>query len=146
MEERKLEVRGPITRKELREFIMREDIDDMNKFLVINGGTGLRKTNGILIDAKDIIKEKTGQPVNMLLVQSRTMTVEQIEERYNEQIETFGGITVKQRIAFMNMIKSGEIENYNWVVIDECHGLFSEASFAEDTTIIGEWIRSGRTY
>lgn len=145
MTERKLEVRGPITKEELREFIMREDIDDINKFLVINGGTGLRKTNSILINAKDIIKEKTNESVNMLLVQSRTITVEQIEERYNEQIETFGGITVKQRIAFMNMIENGEIENYNWVVIDECHGLFSEASFAEDASYIANWIRCGRT-
>lgn len=43
------------------------------------------------------------------------------------------------------MIKKGSVD-YDWVVIDECHGIFSEASFAEDTTIIGEWIRSGRTH
>ena len=43
------------------------------------------------------------------------------------------------------MISRGNVD-YDWVVIDECHGLFSEASFAEDTTIIGEWIRSGRTH
>jgi len=41
------------------------------------------------------------------------------------------------------MIKKGNID-YDWVVIDECHGLFSEASFAEDTTVIGEWIKYRR--
>jgi len=41
------------------------------------------------------------------------------------------------------MIKRGSID-YDWVVIDECHGLFSEASFAEDTTIIGDWIKNRR--
>jgi len=146
MKERNLKLRGPIEKEELREFILREDIEDLNKFLVINGGTGLRKTNSIIVDAKEIIKEKTGQPVNMLLVESRTMTVNQAEERYKDQIETFGGIVIKQRISFMNMIKNGEVEKYNWVVIDECHGLFSEASFAEDASYIANWIRCGRTH
>jgi len=41
------------------------------------------------------------------------------------------------------MIKKGKVD-YDWVVIDECHGLFSEASFAEDTTIIGDWIKYRR--
>lgn len=34
--------------------------------------------------------------------------------------------------------------NFDWIVIDECHGLFSEASFAEDAEYIASWIRSGR--
>ena len=41
------------------------------------------------------------------------------------------------------MIKKGKVD-YDWVVIDECHGLFSEASFAEDTTVIGDWIKNRR--
>jgi hypothetical protein len=41
------------------------------------------------------------------------------------------------------MIKKGKVD-YDWVVIDECHGLFSEASFAEDTTVIGEWSKYRR--
>jgi len=56
----------------------------------------------------------------------------------------YGEADVCQRMGFANMIKKNNVD-YDWVVIDECHGLFSEASFAEDTTIIGEWIRSGRT-
>lgn len=146
MESRSLVLRTPITREELREFIMREDTDDINKFLVINGGTGLRKTNSIMVDAKDILEEKYHKKIHMILVESRTMTVEQVKERYHEQIETFGGIIPKQRIAFMNMIKNGEVEQYDWVIIDECHGLFSEASFAEDASYIANWIRCGRTH
>jgi len=52
---------------------------------------------------------------------------------------------VCQRMGFANMIKKHDID-YDWVVIDECHGLFSEASFAEDTTIIGDWIKNHRTH
>lgn len=73
----------------------------------------------------------------MLVVESRSITVEQLRHKYSET-------DVCQRMGFANMIKKG-IVDYDWVVIDECHGIFSEASFAEDTTIIGEWIRSGRT-
>ena len=46
-------------------------------------------------------------------------------------------------MGFANMIRKRAV-NYDWVVIDECHGLFSEASFAEDTTIIGDWIKHNR--
>jgi hypothetical protein len=41
------------------------------------------------------------------------------------------------------MIEHNNI-NYDWIVIDECHGLFSEASFAEDAEYIASWIRSRR--
>ena len=47
-------------------------------------------------------------------------------------------------MGFANMIKKHNVD-YDWVVIDECHGLFSEASFAEDTPVIGDWIKNGRT-
>jgi hypothetical protein len=48
-----------------------------------------------------------------------------------------------QRLGFMHAIEAGR-ENHDWIVIDECHGLFSEASFAEDAEFIASWIRSGR--
>jgi hypothetical protein len=73
----------------------------------------------------------------MLVVESRSITVEQLRHKYGET-------DVCQRMGFANMIKKHNVD-YDWVVIDECHGLFSEASFAEDTTVIGEWIKSGRT-
>ena len=53
------------------------------------------------------------------------------------------GIDVCQRIAFMNLISRDKLE-YDWIVIDECHGLFSEASFAEDAEYIASWIRCRR--
>lgn len=73
----------------------------------------------------------------MLVVESRSITVEQLRHKYGE-------VDVCQRMGFANMIKKNHVD-YDWVVIDECHGLFSEASFAEDTTIIGEWIKYQRT-
>ena len=72
----------------------------------------------------------------MLVVESRSITVEQLRHKYGEA-------DVCQRMGFANMIKKHSVD-YDWVVIDECHGLFSEASFAEDTTIIGDWIKNGR--
>jgi len=44
----------------------------------------------------------------------------------------------------MHMLRNNRA-TYDWIVIDECHGLFSEASFAEDATYIAEWIKTART-
>ncbi len=120
------------------ELVRKTNLQDMNTFLVLNGGTGVGKTTAIMDKVLQVLDEKCHGPQTMLVVESRSITVEQLRHKYGET-------DVCQRMGFANMICRGAVD-YDWVVIDECHGLFSEASFAEDTTIIGEWIRSGRTY
>ena len=92
---------------------------------------------------KKELELKFGKPQSMLVVESRTTTVNQIYNDYINEIERINGIKVKQRIAFMNMISQNDVD-YDWIVIDECHGLFSEASFADDAEYIASWIRSRR--
>ena len=113
------------------------DLSDINTFLVLNGGTGVGKTTAIMNSVLQELDHKFAHLQSMLVVESRSITVEQLRHKYGEA-------DVCQRLGFANMIKKHNVD-YDWVVIDECHGLFSEASFAEDTTIIGEWIKSGRT-
>ena len=120
------------------ELVRKTDLSNMNTFLVLNGGTGVGKTTAIMNSVLQVLDVKCHGPQTMLVVESRSITVEQLRHKYGET-------DVCQRMGFANMIKRGNVD-YDWVVIDECHGLFSEASFAEDTTIIGEWIRSGRTH
>ena len=124
--------------EDIVELVRKTDLSDMNTFLVLNGGTGVGKTTAIMNSVLEELDKKCRGPQTMLVVESRSITVEQLRHKYGET-------DVCQRLAFANMIARGNID-YDWVVIDECHGLFSEASFAEDATIIGEWIRSGRTY
>ena len=124
--------------EDIVELVRKTDLFDMNTFLVLNGGTGVGKTTAIMNSVLEELDKKCRGPQTMLVVESRSITVEQLRHKYGET-------DVCQRLAFANMIARGNID-YDWVVIDECHGLFSEASFAEDATIIGEWIRSGRTY
>ena len=112
------------------------DLSDINTFLVLNGGTGVGKTTAIMNNVLEELDHKFGHLQTMLVVESRSITVEQLRHKYGEA-------DVCQRLGFANMIRKGTID-YDWVVIDECHGLFSEASFAEDTTIIGDWIKNGR--
>ena len=112
------------------------DLSDRNTFLVLNGGTGVGKTTAIMNYVLAELNQKYGDLQSMLVVESRTITVEQLRHKPHE-------VDVCQRMGFANMIHKGNID-YDWVVIDECHGLFSEASFAEDTTIIGDWIKNGR--
>lgn len=89
------------------------------------------------------LSAKFHQNQSLLLVESRSTTVEQLNKTYQDKIEKFQGIDVCQRLGFMYKINNNTI-NYDWVVIDECHGLFSEASFAEDAEFIASWIRSQR--
>ena len=124
--------------EDIIELVRKTDLSNMNTFLVLNGGTGVGKTTAIMNSVLEELDRKCRGPQTMLVVESRSITVEQLRHRYGET-------DVCQRMGFANMIARGNID-YDWVVIDECHGLFSEASFAEDATIIGEWVRSGRTY
>ena len=123
--------------EDIIQLVRKTDLSDMNTFLVLNGGTGVGKTTAIMNNVLEELDHKCGTLQTMLVVESRSITVEQLRHKYGEA-------DVCQRMGFANMIKKNNVD-YDWVVIDECHGLFSEASFAEDTTVIGEWIRSGRT-
>ena len=122
--------------QDILQLVRKTDFSNLNTFLVLNGGTGVGKTTTIMTKVLEELENKLGKMQTMLVVESRSITVEQLRHRYSE-------VDVCQRLAFAHMIQEHKVD-YDWVVIDECHGLFSEASFAEDTTIIGEWIRSGR--
>ena len=119
------------------ELVRKTDLSDINTFLVLNGGTGVGKTTAIMNNVLGELDKKFKHMQTMLVVESRSITVEQLRHKYGEA-------DVCQRMGFANMIKRDSVD-YDWVVIDECHGLFSEASFAEDTTIIGDWIKNRRT-
>ena len=123
--------------EDIIQLVRKTDLSNLNTFLVLNGGTGVGKTTAIMNSVLAELDKKFGKLQSMLVVESRSITVEQLRHKYGET-------DVCQRLGFANMVKKGQVD-YDWVVIDECHGLFSEASFAEDTTIIGEWIKNGRT-
>ena len=123
-------------KQDIINLVQNTDLSDINTFLVLNGGTGVGKTTAIMTEVLDVLCKKFNPMQSMLVVESRTVTVEQLRHKYGE-------VDVCQRIRLAELIKKDQVD-YNWVVIDECHGLFSEAGFATDTTIIGEWIRSGR--
>ena len=122
--------------EDIIKLVRETDLSNLNTFLVLNGGTGVGKTTAIMSNVLEELDHKFNHLQTMLVVESRSITVEQLRHKYHE-------VDVCQRLGFANMIKKREID-YDWVVIDECHGLFSEASFAEDTTIIGDWIKNGR--
>ena len=122
--------------EDIIQLVRKTDLSDLNTFLVLNGGTGVGKTTAIMNNVLQELDKKFKHMQTMLVVESRSITVEQLRHKYGE-------VDVCQRMGFANMIKRGHVD-YDWVVIDECHGLFSEASFAEDTTVIGDWIKNGR--
>ena len=129
--------------EDILNLIRENDLTDLNTFLVLNGGTGVGKTVAVMTQVKDELEKKFKCPQKMLVVESRTATTIQLRVAYTDKIETFSGIDVCQRIRFMRLIEEG-LQHYDWIVIDECHGLFSEASFAEDAEFIANWIRTKR--
>lgn len=143
MEPRKLERRDTFAREDILRLIEDNDLTDYNTFLVLNGGTGVGKTSAIMSEVRDKLEKKFNKYQSMLVVESRSATVAQLNENYLDKIECFQGVDVCQRLGFMYMLEHNNI-NYDWIVIDECHGLFSEASFAEDAEYIASWIRSRR--
>ena len=143
MEPRKLERRDTFAREDILRLIEDNDLTDYNTFLVLNGGTGVGKTSTIMSEVRNRLEEKFNKYQSMLVVESRTATVAQLNENYIDEIECFQGVDVCQRLSFMHMIEKEKV-NYDWIVIDECHGLFSEASFADDAEYIASWIRSRR--
>lgn len=144
MEPRKLDYRKEyFAAEDIINLIKTNDLTDYNTFLVLNGGTGVGKTSSIMREVQPILSEKFSKPQSILVVESRSATVAQLNENYTDKIETIGGIDVCQRLGFMHLIERNKI-NYDWIVIDECHGLFSEASFADDAEYIASWIRTSR--
>ena len=144
MDARILERRNTFAREDILKLIRENDLSNINTFLVLNGGTGIGKTSSVMREVKEELEIQFNQPQSMLVVESRTATVDQLNLNYTDYIENFGGVDVCQRLAFMNIINKNKVD-YDWVVIDECHGLFSEASFAEDAEYIASWIRTQRT-
>ena len=143
MEPRKLERRDTFAREDILRLIEDNDLTDYNTFLVLNGGTGVGKTSAIMSEVRNKLEEKFNKYQSMLVVESRSATVAQLNENYLDKIECFQGVDVCQRLGFMYMLEHNNI-SYDWIVIDECHGLFSEASFADDAEYIASWIRSRR--
>ena len=129
--------------EDILNLIRENDLTDLDTFLVLNGGTGVGKTVAVMTQVKDELEKKFRCPQKMLVVESRTATTIQLRVAYTDKIETFSGIDVCQRIRFMRLIEEG-LQHYDWIVIDECHGLFSEASFAEDAEFIANWIKTKR--
>ena len=141
MEPRKLERRDTFAWPDIQKLIQDNDLSDYNTFLVLNGGTGVGKTSSVMSKVRDELEKKFGSSQSLLVVESRTATVDQLRINYVNEIETFNGIDVCQRMGFMHQIKQNNL-HYDWIVLDECHGLFSEAIFAEDAEFIANWIRA----
>jgi Cdc6-like AAA superfamily ATPase len=56
--------------------VRKTDLSDPNTFLVLNGGTGVGKTTAIMNSVLSELEKKTGKMQTMLVVESRSITVE----------------------------------------------------------------------
>lgn len=129
----------------IKERLKEIDLTDPNSALVFNGGTGTGKTTAIMNELLPILEERNEKEVSILIVESRSATRDQLAEQYQDMIRQEGKITVIQRYSFAKMIEEERLPKYDYIVIDECHSLFSDASFANDAVIVSYWIKEKKT-
>ena len=66
------------------ELVRKTDLSNINTFLVLNGGTGVGKTTAIMNSVLQVLDNKCHGPQTMLVVESRSITVEQLRHKYGE--------------------------------------------------------------
>lgn len=120
-------------------------LTDPNCALVFNGGTGVGKTTAIMNRLLPILEEKNKREVAILIVESRSATRDQLIEEYNDTVIKEGKFFVVQRHGFAKMIEEDSLPEYDYIVLDECHSLFSDASFADDAALTSYWISEKKT-
>ena len=94
MEPRKLERRDTFSWEDIKKLIWENDLEDYNTFLVLNGGTGTGKTTSVMRQVQNELSIKLGKPQSLLVVESRSIMVDQLNINYNDCIERIGGIDV----------------------------------------------------
>ena len=80
------ETRICIEDKEITDLIINNNILDPNTFLVLNGGTGLGKTKQTMLNLKTALTLACKKKPRIIVVESRTNTVDQIENNYVKQM------------------------------------------------------------
>lgn len=89
MEPRKLERRDTFAQEDILKLIEDNDLSNYNTFLVLNGGTGVGKTSTIMSSVRLKLEEKFSSSQSMLVVESRSAMVAQLNENYIDTIESF---------------------------------------------------------
>lgn len=111
---------------------------DFNNFIcspLINGGCGLGKTTALVDDriyelfARKLGKEKP----QILVIESRSTTRDQLRQKNTNPNYHFFQFQMAANLDF---------NNYDIIIIDEAHSLFSDAEFAPRATApLAEWLR-----
>jgi len=70
--------------EDIIQLVRKTDLSDLNTFLVLNGGTGVGKTTAIMNNVLEELDHKFGRLQTMLVVESRSITVEQLRHKYGE--------------------------------------------------------------
>lgn len=126
--------------EDILDLVRRTPLDNPSTFLVLNGGTGIGKTVAVMTEMRKELETKFGRRQTIAIIESRRLTRDQLEQNYNDYVECFGGIDVYTRTSFQH----NKQQEYDWLVVDECHGLFSDASYSEDAEWIANWIKKER--
>lgn len=103
---------------------------------LINGGCGLGKTTAFINNKMyDLFKRKTGKEYpRVLLIESRSMTRDQKREECNLPF-----FDIKQFYEVSQNID--KLSNYDIIIIDEAHSLFTDSAFAPNVTApVLDWL------
>ena len=111
---------------------------DFNNFIcspLINGGCGLGKTTALVDDRiYELFARKLGKErPQILVIESRSTTRDQLRQKNTNPNYHFFQFQMATNLDF---------NNYDIIIIDEAHSLFSDAEFAPRATApLAEWLR-----
>ena len=111
---------------------------DFNNFIcspLINGGCGLGKTTALVDDRiYELFARKLGKErPQILVIESRSTTRDQLRQKNTNPNYHFFQFQMAANLDF---------NNYDIIIIDEAHSLFSDAEFAPRATApLAEWLR-----
>lgn len=103
---------------------------------LINGGCGLGKTTALCSQAVyELLSSKLGRAPRILFVESRALVRDQLRAHQEHPTYDF----VQYSAVDVNAIN----DNYDIIVLDEAHSLFSDSGFSADNTApLCEWLRT----
>lgn len=118
--------------------IIGQEYKQWNKgdLILVNSGTGTGKSTFVLQELYEYCNKNNKR---ILYLTNRNILREQIKQKTNENKDTTITVINYQKIETM-LLNHVKISNYNYIVMDEAHYFFNDATFNIKTDLFFKWI------
>lgn len=118
--------------------IIGQEYKQWNKgnLILVNSGTGTGKSTFVMQELYEYCNKNNKR---ILYLTNRNILREQIKQKTNKNKDTTITVLNYQKIETM-ILHNVAISNYDYVVMDECHYFFDDATFNIKTDLFFKWI------